>query len=204
MLRIGDEQIAQAGDARQPVLVDGVDGVDELVALARALAHDLHRLGDAHAGRDGDEVGRHQVAGARLRPLLDLADLLRRLGVELLQRLEELLADGLGQEAEEVGAVVRRHLARDLRDRLGRHLLDELFLLVLVEALEDRRRVLRGEAREELGGLVGLELGDDVGEVLGVELVEEVAQRVRILFEDLLDVGTEEGGEAHRGSSGAA
>ena len=83
------------------------------------------------------------------------------------------------------------------RDRLGRHLLDELFLLVLVEALEDGRRVLGGHAREQLGRLVGLELADDVGEVLGVDLVEQLAHLIRILLEDLLDVGAEEGGEAH-------
>ena len=116
------------------------------------------------------------MPGARLGPLLDVADFLRGLRVDLLERLEELLAHRGGQDAEEVGAVVRGHLARDLRDRLGRHLLDELFLLVLVEALEDGRRVLGGEPREKLGRLVRLELGDEVREVLRVDLVEELAQ----------------------------
>ena len=162
------------------VLVDDVDGVDELVALARPLAHDLR---SPRRTRMRGETATKSVVirwpALVVRPLLDVADLLRGLGVDLLQRLEELLAHRLGQEAEEVGPVVGRHLARDLRDRLRRHLLDELFLLVLVEALEDGRGVLGRDAREELGGLVGLELGDEVGEVLGVDLVEELAQLLR-------------------------
>ena len=84
-----------------------------------------------------------------------------------------------------------------------RHLLDELFLLVLVEALEDGRRVLGGHAREQLAGLVRLELADDVGEVLGVDLVEQLAHLLRILLEDLLDVGAEQAAEAHGAASAA-
>ena len=163
-------------DARELLLVDDVDDVDELArARARAAARSPSASDTRDARRDRDVVRRHQVAGARLRPLLDLADFLGGLGVDLLERLEELLAHRLGQHAEEVGAVVGRHLAGDLGHRLRRHLLDELFLLVLVEALEDGRRVLGGHPREQLAGLVGLELADDVGEVLGVDLVEQLA-----------------------------
>ncbi len=43
--RVGDEQIAQAHDAREvPVLVDDVHDVDELLALARPLLDDVERL----------------------------------------------------------------------------------------------------------------------------------------------------------------
>ena len=137
------------------------------------------------------------MAGARLRPLLDLADVLGGLGVDLLELLEDGVADRLGQEAEEVGAIVGRHLARDVRHALGRHQLDDLFLLVLVEALEDRRGVLGGQPREELGGLVGVELADEVGEVLGVDLVEQLAHLIRILLEELFQIGAEQRREAH-------
>ena len=105
-----------------------------------------------------------------------------------------------GQGAEQVGAIVGGHLAGDLRDRLGRHLLYELALLVLVEALEDGRRLLGREPREELGGFVGVEIRDDIGEVLGMDLVEQLADLVRILFKDLLDVGAEECCETHERS----
>ena len=79
---------------------------------------------------------------------------------------------------------------------------DELVLLVLLEALENRRRVLRGHPREERRGLVGFELAEDVGEVLGVDLVEQHADLLRILLEDLLDVRAEEGAEPHRRRAG--
>ena len=96
---LGDEQLAQADDARELVLVDDVDDVDELLALARRACATMSIASDTRiARRDRDVVGRHQVAGARLRPLLDVADLLRGLGVDLLERLEELLADRLGQQ----------------------------------------------------------------------------------------------------------
>ena len=68
---------------------------------------------------------------------------------------------------------------------------------MLVEALEDGRRVLGGHAREQLARLVRLELAHDVGEVLGVDLVEQLAHLIRILLEDLLDVGAEQAAEAH-------
>ena len=141
------------------------------------------------------------MAGARLRPLLDVADLLRGLRVDLLERLEDLLAHRLGQHAEEVRPVVGRHLAGDLRDRLRRHLLDELLLLVLVEALEDGGGVLRGHPREQLARLVGVQLAHEVGEVLRVDLVEQLAHLIRVLLEELLEVGAEEARQAHRGAA---
>jgi hypothetical protein len=146
LIGVGDDEIAEARDAAQALLVDDVDRVHELVPVARALLDDLERLGNEHARRDRDEIRRHQVAGAGVRPLLDLADLLGGGGVDPLQRLEDLVAHCLGQHAEEVGPVVGRHLARDLGHRFGRHLIDELFLLVLFEALEDRRRVFGRDA----------------------------------------------------------
>ncbi len=140
----------------------------------------------------------HQVAGARLGPLLDGADLLGRLGVDPLERLEELVAHRLGEDGEEVGPVVAGHLAGDVRDGLGRHALDEVFLLVVVEALEDRRGVLGRHAREDLRRLVRVELREEVGDVLGVDLGEEVPDLLRILLEDLLHVRAEEGADAHQ------
>ena len=137
------------------------------------------------------------MAGAGGRPLLDLADLLGGLRIDPLQRLHQLLAHLLGQGAEQVGSIVGRHLAGDVGDRLRRHRLDELFLLVLFETLEDGSSVLRGQTGEQLGGVVGLELGDDVREIFGVNLVEQLAHLLRILLEDLTNVGGEEAAEAH-------
>ena len=75
---------------------------------------------------------------------------------------------------------------------MGGHLLDQLFLLVLVETLEDGRGVFGRQMREERRGLVWVELADDVGEVFGVDLVEELPHLIRILLEDLLDVRAEQ------------
>ena len=72
---------------------------------------------------------------------------------------------------------------------------------MLFEALEDGGGVLRGDALEQLGGLFRLELADDVRDVLGVQLVEQRAHLVRILLQDLLDVGAEEGRKAQGSGS---
>ena len=60
---------------------------------------------------------------------------------------------------------------------------------MLVEALEDGRGVLGGHPRQQLAGLVGIELADEVRQVLGVDLVEQLAHLVRVLLEELLEVG---------------
>ena len=137
------------------------------------------------------------MTGARVRPLLNLADVLGRFGVDAIELDEELVAHRLGEDREEVGAIVGRHLAGDVRDRLGRHALDELFLLVLVEALEDVGGLPGGELLEDLRDLVRLELAQDVGEILGVDLFEQLAHLIRILLEDLLHIRSEECAEPH-------
>jgi hypothetical protein len=157
----------------------------------------IERLGDGKVRLHVHVAGGHEVAGAGRWPLLDLADLLGRLRVHLLEGQEELVADGLRQDAEEVGAVVAGHLAGDVGDRLGRHELDELLLLVVLEALEDGGRVLCGHPGEHLCRLLGLQLADEVGKVLGVDLREQLADLLGILLEDLLHIGAEERADTH-------
>ena len=192
-VRLREEQIAERRDPLQLVAgLDGVDVVDVLVVVLGVRAHRLDGGRDGDAGIDVHVRGGHEVTRAGGRPLLDLADVLGALGVDLLEVIEDGVAHRLGQDAEEIGAIVGRHLAGDLSHALGRHQLGDLFLLVLLEALEDRRGVRRGHAREELGGLVGIELADEIGEVLGVDLLEELAHLIGILLEDLLQVRSEQ------------
>ena len=62
-----------------------------------------------------------------------------------------------------------------MSDALRRHDLDDLTLLFVPEALEDRRRVFGRQPSQKLSGLVGVEIADDVGEILRMDLVEQVA-----------------------------
>ena len=176
--------------------------MDRLLVLSHVAPNALESLVDSHARRDRHVVGREQVPGARVGPFLDVADFLGGFGVDLRQRLEDLLARLVGQRAEEVRAIIGRHLARDDGDRLGPHLLDELLLSVLLEALENRCSVLRGPARQQRRRLVGFQFADDVGEVLGMNLVGERTQLVRILSKDLLNVRSEQAPESHVGAPG--
>ena len=82
---------------------------------------------------------------------------------------------------------------------MRRHLLDQVLLLLLVEPLEDGGRVLRGQSREKLPRLVGVEVAYEVGQVLRVDLVEELTDLIRVLLEELLEIGAEEAGQSHRG-----
>ena len=54
-----------------------------------------------------------------------------------------------------------------------------------------------GMRARSCAGLVRLELAHEVGDVLGVDLVEQLADLLRILLQDLLDVGAEESADAH-------
>ena len=127
-------------------------------------------------------------------PLLDVADLLRGLRVDLLQRLEELLAHRVGQDAEEVGAVVGRHLAGDVRATDSGGICSTSSSC----SCSSRRSKMgaassAGRRASSCARLVRLELADDVGEVLGVDLVEQLPDAVGVLFEELLDVRAEQG-----------
>ncbi len=77
--------------------------------------------------------------------------------------------------AQKVRPLVGVHLGDQAGGGVHAHAVGEGGLSIFVQPLEDLRRVVRGQLREQLRGLVVVELADDVGDVLGMDLVQQLA-----------------------------
>ena len=194
---LGREELAERHDADEaPLLVDGVE-----VGDGRDLGVDLpevrHRLGDRPVGADLHEpVGHETARGARAprrggprAAAASFADIRFSTGRRRSSgRKERRRAESSGSSESRAWAILDGREARqrhpeDAAPEVG----EDPAELVLVELLEDGDPVFPRDRREEVG---------DVGRV---ELEQPLAQRRRVVADDLEDVGAEELSDPHAG-----
>ena len=157
---------------KQTLLVDDVDDVERF-AVATVLAYVVEDVADRPVLAHGDVVRRHQPADRAL----GIAEQRHRDGPLLgRQERQQLARRGRRQLLEEHRAVVGRHVVEQRRDVFLGHRLEERFLGVLRQILEDLGGVLARQHAEDHHLVLEAELGQKRRHVDRVAVAHHVPQ----------------------------
>ena len=175
------DEVAQRDDALEPALVVHDVGVVDRLAVGCLEAQALEGVLRGDLVRQPGVIRRHQRPGRVLRVLDELDDVA---AVGLVHEPQEVVAHGYGEFAQEVGAVVVRHLLDEVRHLLAAGPLDHLELHVDGEVREDGRLLLDGCGVQETPRLLYRKgVGERFGDRRRVERVGERFHRRLVVLE---------------------